>query len=102
VCVDLRDSAFLIKLRTAANTRDKPGEAVACLLTQFWDAFLPLRWFALTRPNRTCHDLSSCKEFRHKSLRSVISYSNNVAVLSSPLFLDIRKCVAFLGSPLRF
>jgi len=98
VCVDLRDNAFLIKLRTSANMCDKHGAAVGCVLTQFWAAFcLFIRSPSSSPPpDLTPHVPfsvlpSSIPAVRY--LHSVISHSD-VTVLLCPVLHDIRKSIA--------
>jgi hypothetical protein len=75
VCVDLRDNAFLIKLRTAANIMcDKHGAAVGCVLTRFWATFclfIPSPPHPPLRPNTTCSFLRPSVKYSCDKIRSL-------------------------------
>jgi len=99
VCVDLRDSAFLIKLRTAANMCDKRGAAVGCVLTQFLGFFFPAHSFVRPPPpDLTPHVPFSALPsiiLAKRYLHTVISHSN-MTVLLCPVLHDIRKSIALV------
>ena len=78
VCVDLRDNAFLIKLRTAANTCDKHGAAVGCVLTQFWAAFclfIRSRLPPPPRPIATCSFLLPSVKYSCDKIHSLSDFT---------------------------
>jgi len=98
VCVDLRDSAFLIKLRTAANMCDKRGAAVGCVLTQFWAAFCLFIRSSPLHPDLTPHVPFSVLPSiipAKRHLHTVISHSN-ATVLPCPVLHDIRKSITLV------